>query len=114
MAVHVADSTAQSHLFGPTAVSEVSIERLSQLTDARVAIETVVTRQAIASGDIAWESNVVARHHALARITDATFANGIYEEWLTAHEAFHVAVLAGCENAYLVDMATRLRSISEV
>ncbi|MET0454059.1 MAG: FCD domain-containing protein [Mycobacterium sp.] len=95
-------------------VVDVSIERLAQLTDARVAIETLVTRQAIASGDIAWESSVVASHHALARIGDSTFADGMTEEWLTAHEAFHVAILAGCENAYLVDTAVRLRSISEV
>ncbi|MEO3862366.1 FCD domain-containing protein [Acrocarpospora sp. B8E8] len=106
----LAESEAQ---FGFRVV-DVSIERLVQLTDARVAIETLVTRQAIAVGDIAWEADVVAKHHALARIGDSMFSEGITEEWLTAHEAFHAAILSGCKNAYLIEIAVRLRSISEV
>src|SRR5689334_11074540 len=42
-------------------VIDVSVERLTQLTDARVAIETLVTRQAVAHGDITWETDVVAK-----------------------------------------------------
>ncbi|MEU0508014.1 MULTISPECIES: GntR family transcriptional regulator [Amycolatopsis] len=95
-------------------VIDVSVERLSQLTEARVAIDTLVTRQAVTHGDIAWEANVVAKHHALARISAEASAADISEDWLAAHEAFHVAILEGCENAYLVDTAARLRSISEV
>jgi DNA-binding GntR family transcriptional regulator len=95
-------------------VIDVSIERLAQLTDARVAIETLVIRQAVAEGDIAWESAVVAAHHALVRTGDLTSGNDITDDWLTAHEAFHVAVLSGCRNAFLLDTAVRLRSISEV
>jgi DNA-binding GntR family transcriptional regulator len=95
-------------------VINVSIERLAQLTDARVAIETLVIRQAVAEGDIAWESAVVAAHHALVRIGDLTSGNDITDAWLTAHEAFHAAVLGGCRNAFLLDTAVRLRSISEV
>lgn len=95
-------------------VIDVSVDRLTQLTDARVAIETLVTEQAIQGGDIAWESEVVATHHALDRIGDSTFADGITQEWLTAHEAFHVAILNGCKNPYLVSAAVRLRSIYEV
>ena len=41
-------------------------------------------------------------------------SDDITEEWLAAHEAFHTAILVGCANAYLVDAAVRLRSISEV
>jgi DNA-binding GntR family transcriptional regulator len=93
-------------------VIEVSVERLSQLTEARVALETLVTRRAVEDGDIAWESAVVATHHALARMGD--IGTEISQDWLVAHEAFHVAVLGGCNNAYLVDAAVRLRSISEV
>lgn len=95
-------------------VIDVSVERLSQLTDARVAVETLVTRLAVAEGDITWEADVVAKHHALVRAGEAAGGDEIREEWLAAHEAFHVAVLEGCANTYLVDIATRLRSVSEV
>ena len=95
-------------------VIEVSIERLTQLTEARVAIETLVTSQAIADGDITWESEVVATHHSLARAGDLEAGKDISPEWLAAHEAFHNAILRGCGNSYLVDAAVRLRSISEV
>lgn len=95
-------------------VVDVSVEGLNRLTDARVEIDSLVTREAITRGDVAWEANVVATHHALVRATDAATSDEISEEWLAAHEAFHLAILEGCGNHYLVDVAVRLRSISEV
>ena len=95
-------------------VVDVSVEQLTELTEARVEIDTLVTRRAVVEGDIAWEADVVAKHHAMARIGEAATSDDITEEWLAAHEAFHTAVLAGCANGYLVDAAVRLRSISEV
>lgn len=95
-------------------VVDVSVDDLTQLTDARVAIETSVIRKAVAHGDIAWESEVVAKHHALERIGRTVTGPEISEDWLVAHEEFHLAILAGCGNTYLYDAAARLRSISEV
>ncbi|MBV9792406.1 MAG: FCD domain-containing protein [Actinobacteria bacterium] len=106
-------------------VIEVSVDELAQLTAARVAIETMVLRDAVTHGDLGWETDVVAKHHALARGTaaaDAAVATAagdsgpgdIAEDWLAAHEAFHLALLAGCPNHYLVGYATRLRAIAEV
>jgi len=95
-------------------VVDVSVDNLTQLTDARVAIETFVIRDAIAHGDITWESEVVARHHALERIGRTVAGPEISEDWLVAHEAFHLAILGGCGNSYLYESAARLRSISEV
>jgi len=95
-------------------VVDVSIDKLNQLTDARVAIETFVIREAVAHGDITWESEVVATHHALERIGRAVTGPAISEDWLAAHEAFHLAILRGCGNSFLYETAARLRSISEV
>lgn len=95
-------------------VIEVSVARLTQLTDARVELDTLVTRQAIERGDIGWESDVVAKHHALARTGGSDEAADISEAWLDAHEDFHIAILNGCANAYLVESAVRLRYISQV
>ena len=95
-------------------VVEVSVDNLAQLTDARVAVETTVIREAIAKGDLSWESEVVAKHHALERIGQLESTESSGEEWLVAHEAFHLAILIGCGNRYLFEAAARLRSISEV
>ncbi|WP_113699232.1 GntR family transcriptional regulator [Nonomuraea lactucae] len=95
-------------------VVDVTVDNLTQLTDARVAIETFVIREAVAHGDITWESEVVAKHHALERIGRTVAGPEISEDWLAAHEAFHLAILAGCGNGYLYEAAARLRSISEV
>lgn len=95
-------------------VIEVSVEQLTHLTDARVAIETLVTRTAVRDGDLAWEADVVAKHHALARLTGEATDGQIHEDWILAHEQFHLAILGGCANPYLVDIAHRLRSVAEV
>jgi DNA-binding GntR family transcriptional regulator len=95
-------------------VVDVSVDNLSQLTDARVAIETLVISEAVARGDVTWESEVLARHHILERAGRGVAGNEINEDWLEAHEAFHLAILSGCGNTYLYEAAARLRSISEV
>jgi DNA-binding GntR family transcriptional regulator len=95
-------------------VVDVSVDQLTQLTDARVAIETIVIREAVDHGDISWEAGVVAKHHTLERIGRADPGPEIPEEWLVAHEAFHLAILEGCGNSYLYEVAARLRSISVV
>jgi DNA-binding GntR family transcriptional regulator len=95
-------------------VVDLSVDNLTQLTDARVAIETLVIREAVTHGDITWESDVVAKHHTLERVGRAGTSASIREDWLVAHEAFHLAILAGCGNSYLYEAAARLRSISEV
>lgn len=95
-------------------VIEVSVDRLTQLTDARVELDTLITRRAIERGDIAWEADVVAKHHAMARIGASGASADIPVAWLDAHEDFHVSILTGCANSYLVESAVRLRDISQV
>jgi DNA-binding GntR family transcriptional regulator len=95
-------------------VVAVSVDNLEQLTEARVAIETLVTRAALTEGDLTWETEVVATHHALARTPAAEASGELSPAWLAAHERFHLAVLSGCANSYLVSTAARLRAIFEV
>jgi DNA-binding GntR family transcriptional regulator len=95
-------------------VVTVSVDNLGQLTEARVAIETLVTRAAVIEGDLAWESEVVATHHALLRTPGYEPSGEFSPAWLDAHERFHLAVLSGCPNSYLVNTAARLRAIAEV
>jgi DNA-binding GntR family transcriptional regulator len=91
-------------------VVTVSPGSLRHLTEARCAIETLVAGQSATAGDLAWESRLVAAHHALSR----SGPPGAREQWMARHEAFHAALLAGCPNPYLIESAGRLRAIAEV
>lgn len=95
-------------------VITVSPDQLVELTDARVAIETLAVREALTRGDLSWETAVVAAHHALARTPQIDEQGRLNDDWLAVHEEFHRAIVDGCGNRYLADAATRLRSVSEV
>ena len=90
-------------------VATLTLDDLTELTDARVQIEGLVFRLAIERGDLAWESSVLAAHHRLegtARVLDTGEVNG---EWLAAHETYHQTLLAGCGNDRLLHAAASLR-----
>lgn len=96
-------------------VVPVSVDDLRHLTEARVAIETLVLRQSIEHGDIAWESRVLAAHHLLTR-TPIEGADGtpVSEEWQLVHAAYHAALLEACPNPRLQAIANSLRDAGEL
>lgn len=106
--------TSEPHL--GYAVTELSVDHLEQLTDARVELETLVLTRAIRDGDLAWESRLVAAHHTLERspfLTDDEPVR-ITDDWGQAHAAFHRALLDGCANRRLFQIAMGLRDEAEL
>jgi len=95
-------------------VVEVSTATLRDLTAARVVIETHVVRESLTHGTIEWESDVLAAHHNLARTPFVDENGAINERWLSAHARFHQALLDGCPNQHLRQVATQLREAAEV
>ncbi len=97
-------------------VTPLSVEDLADLTAARVRIEGLVLRDAVAQGDLAWESQVIALHHTLTRTpqTDPDDPARLGEAWTHAHAAFHAGVLAGCANRRLRTIADGLRDSAEL
>lgn len=97
-------------------VTPLSLDDLEDLTTARCALEGLVLRMSIESGDIAWESGVVAAHHALDRQTMKTVDEPvrISDEWVAAHAKFHGALLAACPSQRLRTMALSLRDAAEL
>jgi DNA-binding GntR family transcriptional regulator len=93
----------------------ISARDLVDLTMVRVEIESICLRRAIACGDVAWESRLVAAAHRLARTPerapdDPARSN---EDWAEAHAAFHLALLDGCNSPWLLHLHVLLYAQSE-
>lgn len=95
-------------------VVSVSAEDLLHLTEARVAIETLVLRQSVTLGTTEWEANLVASHHHLVRTPEYEANGDVNEEWASAHVRFHESLLAGCPNLRLRSIGESLREAAEV
>lgn len=97
-------------------VTQVSADDLLDLTSARIAVETMVLRDAIARGDVRWESSLVAAHHLLEHTPEVApdDPRRLTEEWAAAHAAFHGTLLKACANRRLRQIAEALRAESEL
>ncbi|MGJ5151904.1 GntR family transcriptional regulator [Bradyrhizobium sp. SZCCHNRI1073] len=83
-------------------VAPVSVADLRDLTDMRVEIETKCLRRAIANGDLAWETAVVAAHHRLAATPIAAHDGSFSPGWMLAHADFHAALARACGSAWMM------------
>lgn len=97
-------------------VMDISADDLRDLTEARCEIEVLALRYAVARGDLAWESAVVAAHHRLERtpMYVADDPERFRDDWVSAHAAFHQALLDGCTNTRILATATALRDSAEL
>jgi DNA-binding GntR family transcriptional regulator len=95
---------------------ELSVEDLRDLTEARVVLETLVFRLALAHGDVEWESGILAAHHRLSRASqfDESDPDRLSDQWVTKHAEFHDALLEGCPNGRLKEIARSLRDSAEL
>jgi DNA-binding GntR family transcriptional regulator len=94
-------------------VTPLSIGEVLDLTKTRVLIETLALRESIRHGDLTWEGQVLATHHALAR-TPMVIGERANSEWVAAHRRFHHAILDGSGVRRLSDIARGLRDCSEL
>jgi DNA-binding GntR family transcriptional regulator len=95
-------------------VRVLSVEDLVDLTRVRIEIETLALRSALANGDLEWEAQLVAAHHALASTPSALDDGAHNSEWLVRHAAFHEALCAACESRWLLDLRRQLFAASEL
>jgi DNA-binding GntR family transcriptional regulator len=97
-------------------VVSASPDKIADLTAVRVEFERVLLGWSIARGDTAWETDVVANHHALAitPLVDPADPERINDEWLKAHAGFHAALLAGSGSPMGRSIAANLTEIADV
>jgi DNA-binding GntR family transcriptional regulator len=93
----------------------ISAEELRDLTNVRIEIEALCLHRAIAAGDVAWESSVVAAFHSLSRtpkFTDGT-ENEPTEAYSTLHGEFHRSLCSACDSPWLLRLHELLYAQSE-
>ncbi|CAN5704420.1 GntR family transcriptional regulator [soil metagenome] len=95
-------------------VRELSIQDVTDLTEARVQVESVALRLAIERGDVHWETDVLTAHHILERTSVTTNRGTVDEEWSLRHRDFHRSLISGCNNVRLEVVANSLRDSAEL
>lgn len=89
-------------------VSPVSVSDLRDLYEARLLIEPMVIRKALAVASEEYRTAVRQAMRDLAAIPDmagtTADAAGHREAWLAAHWKFHWAIVAGCHSKYLLQI----------
>lgn len=89
-------------------VASMSGQELLDIFDARANTEAMLVELAIARGDDAWEAEILARAHMLAKLEAVDASEQLLDEWDQRHQAFHTAIVAGCGSRYLLQMRERL------
>lgn len=84
-------------------VAPASIADFEDLTRVRVLVETEALRQAIAQGDEAWESQIVASFYRLSKVEERLAQNqmGAISDYEERNRDFHNALIAACPSRWL-------------
>ena len=97
-------------------VVELDLDDMRDLYRLRALIESTAFGDAIAHGDLEYETRVIASHHRLERTpaVNPDGSRGITDDWSAAHEQFHYELLSAATSPRLLELARRLRDTSEL
>ncbi|SHE81332.1 GntR family transcriptional regulator, carbon starvation induced regulator [Modicisalibacter ilicicola DSM 19980] len=89
-------------------VAPMSVSELEDIYDARAHLEGLIVELAIARGDVAWEADILAKAHTLAKVMDVSGPEEMLDVWDRRHQAFHGAIAAGCGSRHLLQVRESL------
>lgn len=97
-------------------VISLSIEDLTDLTATRCEIESMLLKDAVANGNLDWETRVLSAHHRMERTQKHEAGDGspVAPAWTQAHQEFHEALLSGARSQRIQGIAANLRAAAEV
>lgn len=86
-------------------VAPVSVANLREIADLRLLLECHALEQSFRTGDMDWESRIVAAHHRLARMEEGMAAGDrtCTEHWKQYDWQFHQALISACGSRMLID-----------
>lgn len=89
---------------------------LQDLTLVRTHNDTLALRLSIERGGLDWETDVMAKHHVLARTERRSDDDPLHirDEWSAAHRDFHAALVAGSKVPLLIDLSRTLFDSTEL
>lgn len=89
---------------------------MRDLYRVRALIESTAFADAIAHGELEYETRVIASHHRLERTPSVNDdgSGGITDDWASAHELFHRELLSTATSPRLLDLPRRLRDTCEL
>lgn len=94
-------------------VAAVSLANLIEITQLRTEFECLALRNAIAIGNLNWEGDLIRALHRLNRTIRDPARPGSFEQWETAHSAFHLSLIAGCGMPQLLSFCRVLHNLND-
>jgi DNA-binding GntR family transcriptional regulator len=94
-------------------VAPISIEDLKDLTRVRIEIETLCLTWSMEAGKLEWESEVIGATHRLTKTYRVADRSEARSEWITAHDAYHYALVSACGSPRLLQIRQQLYDQSE-
>jgi GntR family transcriptional regulator, carbon starvation induced regulator len=102
-------------------VAPVSQTDLDDVTEHRVALETLALRDSMAHRNVDWDAAVVSSHYVLAKAEEALLdrTSSAFDEYERSNRHFHEALVAACSSrwtlhfrAQIYDQHERYRRLS--
>ena len=94
-------------------VAPATRAELEEAIRLRVLLETQALRLAISLGGDAWEAQLLAAHHRLAKLESQRISSQETEQWEAWHGAFHSALTQPCQSPILVQFCQQLNTIQD-
>ena len=91
-------------------VASATEDDLKDITRLRCEIERIGLEWSLENGDVSWEGQIIASHHALSRAQDDVVASPIESAlaWDEANRMFHINLVAACGSPRLITTQKQL------
>lgn len=94
----------------------MSIKDLHDISEMRKLLECQALTRSIETGDMDWETRVVAAYHRLSRIEEQIrkqgYSSELAQQWSAANEEYHDALVSACGNTWLMKIRKILHNQS--
>lgn len=92
-------------------VAPVSRAELADALAMRKALEAMALRAAIERGDDAWEAEVLAAHHRLAKLEAKRARREELDEWERWHRTYHETLWRACGSPILIQYCRQMNAL---